>query len=128
MYVCDQRGQPFGIDVVAREKNHAADERVAQQLAFLGGQRSAHEVDHQRTETHTSDIGSIATGAPSVSSASDSMCAVWGNMSTTPAAASLKPCPCTSTSRSRARLPGWQEIYNTRRGANRATASRTSDR
>src|SRR5580700_3878444 len=47
-------------------------------------------------------------------------------MSTTPAVASLKPCSCTNTPRSRARLPGWQEIYNTRRGASAATAANTS--
>ena len=38
-------------------------------------------------------------------------------MSRTPAASRVNPCSLTSTPRSRARLPGWQEIYNTRWGS-----------
>src|SRR6185312_14930611 len=47
--------------------------------------------------------------------ASDSTCAVCGNMSITPAASSLKPCVRTSVPASRASEAGWHETYTTRR-------------
>src|SRR6516165_8728838 len=120
-----QLGELGGPGVVACEQDHTSHQRVAQELALLGGDFGPREVDHQRAETHA---GAGERDAPcgAMSSASDSTCAVCGNMSTTPAAASANPCSCTNTPRSRARLPGWQEIYNSRCGASRARAGSTA--
>src|SRR5207248_5428373 len=122
----DQCGQLVGDGVVAREEDAAAHQRMAQQLALLGGGRAAGEVDHQGAQTHAGGAVRRARRPPAVSSSSDSTCVVCGNMSTTPAAWSAKPCSCTSTERSRARLPGRQEIYNTRCGASAASAANTA--
>src|ERR1700746_4059947 len=98
---------------------------MAQQLPFLGDDLRPGEVDHQGAETHAT-AAAARVWPPAVSSASDSTCAVCGNISTTPAAASVKPCACTNTPRSRARLPGWQELYNSRCGASPASAASTA--
>src|SRR5215470_3858198 len=125
MYRADERRQLRRIEVVPCEQDHPTHQRLAQQLALLLEDFGPREVDHQRAETHAGRAASQSR-PECVSSARDSTCAVCGNISTTPAAASVKPCSCTNTPRSRARLPGWQEIYNSRCGASRARAGSTA--
>src|SRR5579864_7230568 len=114
----DQALELRRVAVVAREQDDAPDQGVTQQLEFLGRGLGPGQIDHQRPETHAR--------ARRVSRASDSTCAVCGNIPTTPAASRANPCSCTNTCRSRARLPGWQEIYNTRRGASAAIPASTA--
>jgi hypothetical protein len=52
VYRAHERSQLLRIEVVAREQDHTADERVSQQLAFLGKELGPREVDHQRAKTH----------------------------------------------------------------------------
>src|SRR5215469_6939553 len=100
-----QRVELVRLRVVPREQDHTTDQGMAQELPFLAGDLGPREVDHQWAETHAGGGGREAP-CRALSSASASTCAVCGNMSTTPAAASANPCSCTSTPRSRARLPG----------------------
>jgi len=69
------------IDVVAREEDDTADERVRQHLALFGVELGAFEVDHKRAECHGRQVSWIGS-----STAIDSTWAVCGNMSRTPAA------------------------------------------
>src|ERR1035438_9162963 len=73
---------------------------------ILSAQFRTGDIDHERSQTHA---------GPS-NTAIDSTCVVCGNISITPAQVSLKPWEYTKISASRAKLPGWQEIYTTRRG------------
>src|SRR5580700_4634264 len=79
---------------------------MAQHIDIFGGQLGAREIDHERSQAH----GIFSN------TAMDSTCVVCGNMSNTPAPDSLNPW-ATNTAVSRAKLPGWQEIYTTRRGS-----------
>ena len=76
--VGDEPRELLRVRVVARKKDHAAHQRVLQDLALFGLQHRALEVDHQGAERH--DARS--------STAMDSTCVVCGNMSITPAASS----------------------------------------
>ena len=81
----DQGAELRRVHVVAREQDDAADERVRSSSRSSGVRLGPRQVDHQRTETHA--LERRCGGAPGGgSSASDSTCAVCGNMSTTPAA------------------------------------------
>ena len=55
-----QRGELPGVGIVACEEHHAADERMAQQLALRRAERCAHEVDHEGPEAHRSTSASRA--------------------------------------------------------------------
>src|ERR1700689_999926 len=89
---------------------------MGQHPDIVGAQFRARDIHHQRTQTH-----GVASNT-----AIDSTCVVCGNISITPAELSVNPWVCTKISASRAKLPGWQEIYTTRRGrqcANRASTA-----
>ena len=58
----------LGVDIVSCEQDHTADEGVTHQLALLGGDGGALEVDHQGAETHVARPLRL----PGVRSASDS--------------------------------------------------------
>src|SRR5277367_901303 len=94
------------IAVIAGEQQDAADLGVRQHAHIIRAQFRARDIDHERAQTH---VGISNT-------AIDSTCVVCGNISITPAQVSLNPWVCTKISASRAKLPGWQEIYTTRRG------------
>ncbi len=47
-----QRAQLCAIDVVAREQDHAAHERMRQHLAIFGAELGAGDIDHQRAQRH----------------------------------------------------------------------------
>src|SRR5271165_1185247 len=100
-----ERGELAGIAVIAGEQQHAADLRVGQHADVLIRQFRAGDIDHERPKAH----------AGASNTAIDSTCVVCGNISITPAQVSLNPWVCTKISASRAKLPGWQEIYTTRR-------------
>src|ERR1700675_4544400 len=103
------------IVVIPGEQQNAADHGMDKHPDVLGAQFRARDIDHERSQTHA---------GPS-NTAIDSTCVVCGNISITPAQVSLYPWPCTKISASRAKLPGWQEIYTTRRGR-RCTARASS--
>src|ERR1700719_2596297 len=79
---------------------------MGQHPDVLGAEFGAGIIDHERSQAHA---------GPS-KTAIDSTCVVCGNISITPALVSLNPRVYTKFSASRAKLPGWQEIYTTRRG------------
>src|ERR1700733_5965497 len=79
---------------------------MAQHTHILRRQFQAGNVHHQRTQAH----------AGASNTAIDSTCVVCGNISITPAPLSVNPSSFTKIPASRAKLPGWQEIYTTRRG------------
>ena len=83
--------------VVAREKNHGADQWMTQHLAVLGRERRARNVDHDRPKGH---FVTCLTNTAMLST-----CVVCGNISITPADTSEKPCSRTRMPASRARLP-----------------------
>src|ERR1700680_56989 len=109
-----ERGELPRIAVVAGEQQDAADQGVRKHPDIVGAQFRTGDIDHERPQTHTGFSNT----------AIDSTCVVCGNISITPAQVSLNPWPCTKISASRAKLPGWQEIYTTRRG--RQCANRVS--
>ena len=82
-------GQLLRVGVVAGEKDHPPDEGVPQQLALLGLEARALQVDHQGTEANRISPPRAAPGG--VSRARDSTWVVCGNMSSTPAARSANP-------------------------------------
>src|SRR5580658_392286 len=109
-----ERGDLGRIAVIAGEQQDAADLGVRKHTDIIGSQFRAADVDHERPQAHA---------GPS-NTAIDSTCVVCGNISITPAQVSLNPWVCAKISASRAKLPGWQEIYTTRRG--RQSAMRAS--
>jgi hypothetical protein len=52
VHVGHQARELFRALVVAREQDHAADVRMPEQVAFLGLERDAGKVDHDRAERH----------------------------------------------------------------------------
>ncbi len=48
----DQARELFRAFVVAREQDHAADERMRKEFALLGLERDAGDIDHDRAEAH----------------------------------------------------------------------------
>src|ERR1700694_3412609 len=94
------------IMVVPGEQQDAADQGMSEHPDIIGAEFRARDVHHERSQTH----------AGASNTAIDSTCVVCGNISITPALVSLNPRVYTKFSASRAKLPGWQEIYTTRRG------------
>src|ERR1700679_1265972 len=103
-----ERGDLPWIGVVPGEQQHTADQRMREHADVLGAQFRAGDIHHERPQPEAH--------AGASNTAIDSTCVVCGNMSITPAWVSLNPWSCTKISASRAKLPGWQEIYTTRRG------------
>ncbi len=101
-----QRGELLRIAVVAAEQYDAADQGWRKHVEVFGAEFGSGDIDHERTQAH----------AGFSNTAIDSTCVVCGNMSITPAPISLNPWSFTKIPASRAKLPGWQEIYTTRRG------------
>src|SRR6187549_291626 len=48
----DELRELLDVREIAREQNHAADERRLKPLAFVRGEGLAAQVDHQRTQRH----------------------------------------------------------------------------
>src|SRR5450631_826835 len=105
-YRGSQSGYLLRVTVITGEQEHAADQGVRQHPGVIRTQFRSGDIDHERSQTHT---------GPS-NTAIDSTCVVCGNISITPAQVSVNPWVPTKISASRAKLPGWQEIYTTRRG------------
>ena len=101
-----QRRDLRRVAVIPREQQNAADQRMLEHANVVGAQFRAGDVDHEGSQTH----------AGLSNTAIDSTCVVCGNISITPAQVSSNPKSCTRRPASRAKLPGWQEIYTTRRG------------
>src|SRR3954452_25424483 len=97
---------------------------MAQDLAVLGRELEAGDIDHQWAQGQGESPG-VAYDALS-STATDSTWVVCGNISSTPAASKRNPWVWVSSPKSRASEPVWHEIYTTRRGASCATALKTS--
>src|SRR5258706_632216 len=91
-----QRGELPRIAVIPGEQEDAADQRVCKHPDILGDQFRSRDIDHERSQTHSSRSNT----------AIDSTCVVCGNISITPAQVSLNPWVYTKVSASRAKLPG----------------------